>query len=351
MAKIHTYHEFQQLPLLRLRDLEQGDILIKKAFPTMEHGFVEKIITGAQARFGISDPEKIKIDNGWLQKSERIEFKNFGSPTAEHAAIILKSSGHVELAESIEGGVLRNEMKNVGHERYVVWRCNEHERQLASFAADIAFRMTNTKSNKNDGDYNLLGAAKSNFKSPYYQQNTTTERYLKKIIDYCYNNIGTRPNVFCSEFVIACYEAGSLYYLGKTAFGTNPIAMSPLVMENILSYSPKVRIIGRIESYEDILFHAVKHGVEDYQKSLGGWFRKPSPNSTIALNIMTELLKRGPSDVLFPVMEHYLQIKTIHIQEFYDALDFALSPPLDRKSTFYEKLITHVRKTGLFIVT
>lgn len=325
----------------------------------MEHGIVEKIITGAQARFGISDPEKIKIDNGWFKKSEHIKFENFGSPTAEHAAIILKLSGTVELAESIEGGVLRNEMKNVSHERYVVWRCHKHEQQFASAAADIAFRMTNIRAKKNDGDYNLLGAGKSNFKSPYFQQNTfgnrivttTTERYLQKIIDYCYNNIGSRPNVFCSEFVMACYEAGSFYYFGKTLFGTNPVAMSPLVMENILSYSPVVRIIGRIESYDDILFHAVKHGVEDYQNSLGGWFRKPSPNSIKALSVMTELIKRGPSDVLFPVMEHYLQIKAIHIQEFYDALDFSLSPPLDRKSTFYEKLIAHVRKTGLFIVT
>lgn len=229
-----------------------------------------------------------------------------------------------------------------------------------------------------DGGYSLSGAAKSNMKSPYYQQDTlknriattATERYLQRITDYCYNRQGTRPNVFCSEFVMACYEAGSYYYLSKTAFGTNPVAMSPLQMENILNYSEKVEIVGRVESIDDILFYAVKEGINDYKKSLTGLqsrlgLRRPSKNSLDALGVLEQLIgSMSASDAFFPVMEHYLDVKAIHIlkmpfklsargaerEMFYDALPVQLTAPLERGSTFSEILKKHIRNTGLFLV-
>lgn len=126
MAKIDTYSDFKELKLLKLSNLQQGDILIKKVFPEMERGVVEKIITKGQGMF--DSPEKIKIDHGWLKKSEKVKFDNFGSPTAEHAAIIVNINGSNQLAESVEGGVQRSKIGDVSHERYVVWRCvpSEH---------------------------------------------------------------------------------------------------------------------------------------------------------------------------------------------------------------------------------
>lgn len=382
MAKIDTYSDFQELALLKMSNLQQGDILIKKAFPGMEHGAVEKIITSGQKMF--DSPEKIKIDHGWFKKSATVKFGNFGSPTAEHAAIIININGTNQLAESIEGGVKRSKMGDVSHERYVVWRCVPSERLLASYAADIAIRMTNLGTvdkleiRGGDGGYSISGAAKSNFKSPYYQQDnlknriatTTTERYLQRIIDYCYDDKGTRPNVFCSEFVMACYEAGSYHYLNKTAFGSNPVAMSPLSMENILNYSEKVEIVGRIESIDDILFYAVKAGVDEYKKTLTGiksrlGLRRPSKNSLDALGVLEQLIgTMSASDAFFPVMEHYLGVKAITIlkmpfkpnareaerEMFYDALPIHLTAPLERGSTFSEILKKHIRHTGLFLV-
>ncbi len=383
MAKIDTYSHFQGLTLLKLSNLQQGDILIKKVFPGLEKGAVEEIITKGQGLF--DSAEKIKIDNGWLKKSETVKFENFGSPTAEHAAIVVNINGSNQLAESVEGGVKRSKIGHVSHERYVVWRCVPSERLLASYAADIAIRMTNlgtvdkVEFRGGDGGYSLSGAVKSNMKSPYFQQDTfknrivttATESYLQRIIDYCYNNRGTRPNVFCSEFIMACYEAGSYFHLKKTAFGSNPVAMSPLQMENILHYSEKVAIVGRVESIDDILFYAVKEGINDYKKSLTGWksrlgLRRPSKNSLDALGVLEGLVATmSASDAFFPVMEHYLDVKAIHIlkmpfkltargvergEMFYDALPVQLTAPLEKGSTFSETLKKHIRGTGLFLV-
>lgn len=295
-------------------------------------------------------------------------------------------NGSNQLVESSDGGITRTPIQNVSFERYVVWRCLASQMALAIAAADVAMRMSGLATvdklefRGGDGGYSKLNALKSSMKSPYYQQDTltnkivttTTQQYLQKIIAYCYPQpSGRRPNVMCSEFVMACYEAGSYHYLNKTAFGSNPVAMSPLQMENILNYSQHVEIVGRIESIDDILFHAVKEGVKEYDKSLTGGLkgflglRRPSANSTEALRVLNILIeKMSASDAFFPVMEHYLKVKAIHIltstssptargfegERFYDALPERLTLPLEKGSTFSEILKKHIKNTGLFLV-
>ena len=358
MPRIDTYKQFKALPLLQLANLNPGDILVKKVFPDMERHGIEKVITKMQGKF--DKPEKISIDRGWLRKNEEIKFENFGSPSAEHAAIIIRINGEIKLAESQAGGVTRTDVNNVSHERYVVWRCHQQYQNIRNAAADVAERMTGVPTGNFDGGYGYLGAATSSYRNTSYQHNNftnnivtkDTESYLKQIIDFCYEARGARPNLFCSEFVMACYEAGSYRITENTAFGTNPKAMSPMYMENVLNYSEKVEIIGRVDSAQDILFNAVKNGVEEYQKSLsgifGGIFRKPSEESLRALGTLQILLEWPPGDILFPAMEHYLTIVSKVPYEYDADLSFNLSAPLSKKSTFYDKLIGNVKKTGLF---
>jgi hypothetical protein len=112
--------------------------------------------------------------------------------------------------------------------------------------------------------------------------------------------------MFCSEFVIICYEAASLNLYDETLFGTNPRGMSPMEMENIINSRPdKMMLVGRIENPIDIVFKAVKDGIEEYKKTLrGGFFRRPSRESVDAFFILRGFLDVGPTVAIIFVAAH-----------------------------------------------
>jgi hypothetical protein len=51
------------------------------------------------------------------------------------------------------------------------------------------------------------------------------------VIDYVHGVRNDRPNLFCSQFAVTCYEADSLAAFGRTAMGTNPRAILPMEVE------------------------------------------------------------------------------------------------------------------------
>lgn len=346
---INTYQEFLALPHLYHNQLQTGDILLKKIFPeTVKHA-VEKIITGGQKI--MQSPEQVKVSQGLFHRKEKWVFENKGSPTSEHAAIIISPN---RMAEAVGEGVIQAFTLNRSHERYIAYRCNDLV--LRDAAVFVATGLSTARAGSKGGKYNLGGAAASLFRNPNFQQNTwinrristPTEKYLNDIIDYVYGVSNIRPNMFCSEFAVTCYEAGSLAAFGRTAFGSNPRAVSPLELENLLNYRLNLfQLVGHVEAPADPLFEILLGAVEEYDKSLKKLFRRPSPESLQALEVFRNLLDLGPSDYLFFAVEHYLGVVS-KVPYDPDCRMSGLTAPLKKDSTFFKIMQKALMPTNLF---
>jgi hypothetical protein len=346
---VDNYAQFQTLGNLGIAGLVAGDLLLKKIFKETTKTGVEKVITGAQRT--LKSPEKVKVSQGWFCRKEKILFENKGSSTSEHAAVVINNG---MMAEAVGEGVIQATSKSRAHERYIVYRCSNLP--LRDAAVRIAEGLSLNRVGSSGGKYSLGGAAISSFRNSNFQQSTwfnrrvtsPTEKFLNDVIDYVFGVTQRRPNMFCSEFAATCYEAGSLAAFGKTALGTSPRAMSPMELENALNYRPDLfTLIGRVEMPADILHEALTEAVTKYGKSLGGMFRKPSPESLQALEVFRFLLEMGPTDYLFSAVEHYTSFVSKVPYDSSCAMDL-ITPPLKTDSTFYKLLREHLQHTALF---
>jgi hypothetical protein len=356
---IHTYEDFKELSIIPLANLQPSDILIKKVFPGMANGLVERLITRAQEITQEDEEIKFYTENG----KESAVYLNLGSSTSEHAALVIDNGN---MAEAIGQGVVAASLQSRSHERYIVYRClHEQEtfkQEVVRIATAIAAgpRLTvqipiplpilfpiplNIKVPVRGG-YSLGGAMSSSFKNRYYQPRQT-EDLLDEVIKFSKGERSWAPNMFCSEFVIICYEAAAKNLYKKTLLGSNPRGMSPMEMENVINYATNAgafELVGRIENPIDIVVKAVRDGVEEYEKRL---FSRPSQESRQALRLLKELLEYGHSDAIVYAAAHFTSmVPRVRYQNPGQIPPIGL--PLKQDSTFLRILQTNLRKTGLF---
>lgn len=339
---VSNYRQYQTLSYVPT--LEPGDLLIKKVFPETAKGAVEKGITFGQKLYRTDDV--VKISHGRFKRTETFTFKNQGSHTSEHAAIAL---GGGMIAEAIENGVITASIWGRMGEKYIVYRCLQDDvREAAIKIAEglsHAYRNVITgdgREQTSGGQYSIGGALASNiYKNPGFSENQmenwvtksvntlannvkslekklkpmpgkmSTNDYLQSIIDYVYGIRNDRPDMFCSEFAMACYEAGSVAARGRTAFGSDPRTMSPMRMEDIMnSHRNMVTFVGRLDSEGNPLYNAVESSVREYENGLGILrFRRQSEQSKMAVTTLQELLKIGDMEYLYAAILAFMDAK------------------------------------------
>lgn len=340
MTVINTYEQYQALTLTAL---EPGDILLKKVFPETRKGAVEWGITQGQRLFSSNS----KVKTGGIFSREKFKVAFNGSNSTEHAAVAIAPG---ELAEAVGEGVITASVESRKHERYCVYRCSNAA--LRDAALVMAKGLSHAYHNVVTGDrgrtttggaYSIGGAIASNVRGRTFQQGGT-EQYLTAIIDYVTGVRNNRPNMFCSEFAAAVYEAGSMAAFGKTAFGLNPRAMSPMVLEDALNNRPDImRLVGKYDSENDVLFTAVCKGLEHYGKK---WHFNKSRQSTAANQVLHNLLLIGDNDYLLAALEAYLGLTSTR------AGTVRCNIPDDAKlkpsSSLYASLKAALIPTGLF---
>ncbi|HRD48084.1 MAG: hypothetical protein JNK95_02415 [Candidatus Competibacter sp.] len=342
---IGTYREYQHLT--RITDLEAGDLLLKKVFPETCKGAVEWGITQGQRLF--SGDNTIKTGGLFSREKFRIAFN--GSHTSEHAAVAISAD---ELAEAVGEGVITASVRGRRDERYCVYRClNVDLRNAAVMIAkglSSAYHNMITGSpevrNTTGGKYSVKGALASNFRSQQFQQGAT-HAYLTHVVDYVYGVRHDRPNMFCSEFAMTCYEAGSLAAFGKTAFGTNPIGMSPMFMEDVLNSRPDLMALaGKYDSENDVLFSAVEAGLRNYKNRKHFWNRLGiSEASKRASEVLQNLMHIGDNDYLLAALAAFLSTTPTGPLSIRCNMseDWRLSPD----SSLYGDLVAQMKPTGL----
>jgi len=338
---IHTYDQYRNLP--RVLWLQGGDILLKKVFPETCKSKVEWIITKGQCLF---EGDKT-IRAGGFFSGERFQVAYDGSHTSEHAAVAISSE---EVAEAVGEGVITASLRGRRHERYVVYRCvdprlKEAAVKIAKGLSD-AYHSTVTASpalrNTTGGQYSAVGAFTSLLKDTTFQANGTNQ-FLTHVVDYVYGLRNDRPDLFCSQFAVTCYEAGSLAEFGKTAFGSNPKAMSPMDLENILNGRLELfNVMGKYDSEDNVLFSAVERGLHTYASR---WHFNQSAQSKNALKVLENLLEIGDDDYLLAALAALLGTRPSQPNGLTCRI-----PPQSRLSTtsqLYADLTAAIRPTGL----
>lgn len=338
---ISTYEQYRNLH--RVDRLEAGDLLLKKVFPETCKGAVE---------WGITTGEKLfsgDTNTAGIFSSARFRITFNGSHTSEHAALAIAAD---ELAEAVGEGVITASIRGRRDERYCIYRCRNTE--LKDAAVMIAKGLSNAYHhvvtgnpgirNTTGGDYSIGGAIASNFRGKTFQPGSTND-YLTHIVDYVFGLRQDRPNMFCSEFAIACYEAGSVALSGKTAFGTNPRGMSPMVMEDVLNnHSDLMVLIGKYDSENDSLFSAVEAGLHRYGKR---WHFNRSRQSKNAEEVLHNLMHIGDNNYLLAAVAAFLNAQPTVL------LGLKCNIPtefrLKTDSSLYRDLVAALRPTGLLI--
>jgi hypothetical protein len=299
---IGNYDQYRALP--RVNDLEAGDLLLKKVFPETRKTAVEWVITTGQRLF--SGDRTIKTGSFFSREKFRVTYN--GSHTSEHAAVAISAE---EIAEAVGEGVLTASVRGRREERYVVYRCLNAE--MARAAVVIARGLSNAYHNvvtgsravrtTSGGQYSLGGAFVSSLRTSTFQQGTTNT-FLTWVVDYVQGLRHDRPNLFCSEFAMTCYEAGSLAAFGRTAMGTNPQAMSPMQMEDTINGRQDLfRLAGKYDSEDDVLYTAIEHGLKTYSKR---WHFNQSSASAKAIQALNNLMLIGDDEYLLAAASAYL---------------------------------------------
>lgn len=350
MPMIDTYDDFLDLPNVPHAVLRPGDILLKKVFPETAKNLIEKTIVRAQAHYKEKEMQAAAANNR--------PFDNFGSPTSEHAAIVVDGGA---IAEADGGGVKQHFLENRREERYVVYRCSDTG--LVGHAIFVALGLTGRRGKKvwykkelksDAADYALLGAAKSSGKSR--AANDSTARYINEIIE-CVNNRAIKPgSFFCSGFVMACYEAAATFYLEQRLFGVDPRAMSPMRMEEELVRNARFNLIGKVQCDVDLLVAAVEKSITDYEKTLGTmrFWRKQSEESRRVLDVLKRIcLEKLQLEDLFPIIEVCMSYRARRPYDSgFDREDWRGNVPvLKPDSTLFRKLADQLQKTALFHAT
>jgi hypothetical protein len=349
MPVIDNYDDFLAQPNMLHIALMPGDILLKKVFPETARGVVEKTIVKAQKYYKNKEIQAAEAGN--------MPFDHFGSPTSEHAAIVVDGGF---IAEADGGGVKQHPLTSRRDQRYVVYRCTETG--LVGHAIFVALGLTGRRGKKvwykkelksDAAKYDLLGAAKSSSKPR--EADDATARYIEEIIE-CVNNRAIRPgSFFCSGFVMACYEAAATFYLEERLFGVDPRAMSPMRMEEELVKNPRFKLIGRVQSDMDLLVAAVEKSIADYEKTLGKtrFWRVQSEESIRVLGTLKSVCGQGMQfGDLFPIIENCMGYRAKRPYDtIFDRDEWRKGvPALSPKSTLFKKLADHLKTTALFDV-
>jgi hypothetical protein len=324
-----NYESYRNLP--RVDILQPGDILLNKVYPDFNMGAVEAAITWGQSKFSANS----NINSKGVYSRQRFESATFlsaqaqGGRYAEHAAVAISQN---MLAEAVGEGVVCTPIEHRMSERYVVWRCKNVA--LRKEAVRIASSLAGVNDDERIG-YSIAtvfkgdgGALNSNWRDSRFTEETLS--YLQAIRDFADGKDLTEgmlinlPSMFCSEFVIACYQAASnltsmsrgangLYHSSnaglhdgyiktrvrqddgsavsfyspnfvwdQTVFGVDPRAMSPMRMELQLKATPEVfYTAGRFDSESDPVYKFIEQSISDYEAQ-NEWFSE---------NIVKEYLK------------------------------------------------------------
>jgi hypothetical protein len=341
---VQNYAQYRNLP--RVLALQGGDVLLKKVFPETRKSKVEWIITTGQKLF--EGPATVKV--GGILSREKFEVAYNGSHTSEHAAVAISPD---DLAEAVGEGVITASVRGRRHERYVVYRCTDP--RLRDAALNIAKGLSdayhNTVTgqpgvrNTSGGQYSAVGAFTSLVR-PTTFQGTSTNDFLTHIVDYVYGLRNDRPNLFCSQFAVSCYEAGSLAAFGRTAFGSDPKSMSPMELENILNGRLDIfNLIGKYDAEDDALFAGVEQGLRTYRAR---WHFNQSKQSKSAVEILENLLEVGDNDYLIAAVAALLGAQPAQPV----ALVCRIPPEgrLKNDSQLYADLTSALRPTGLLVL-
>ena len=333
MPVINTYQQYRALPRVTL---QIGDILIKKVFSETCANAVEWGITAGQKLFAGDQTVK----TGGLFSSEKFKIAYRGSHTSEHAAIAIATN---EIAEAEGSGVITARIERRINERYCIYRCSNPALINAAvlMAKGLSIPHHNVVLNQlkagatTGGKYSMFGALTSNFRRQTFNQGTT-ETYLTHIVDFVMGLRNDRPDMFCSEFAMTCYEAGAVATLGKTAFGTNPKGMSPMHLEDVLnSRGDIMTLVGKYDSENDKLFQGVDAALRAYGSSKHWWNKRgASDQSTQAVEILNNLLLLGENTYLLAVLAVLLGKQPI----INPGIAVPGSIRLDPKSSLYKAL-------------
>ena len=218
--------------------LEAGDIVMKQLY------HIE--LAGAFITVGQKIAKALRL----------VTLQGFTADTQnEHAAIMID---RLNLVESIGAGVTMGVIDKGEHAStpYVVFRCTD--RQLATDAAAIAKafmgygKLFNTARAGaiNPGKYNLGGGTGSIFNPFGKTDRSTAVALMDRMRDFITGASNARPNVYCTQFVAACYVLAADWNahpcrLTDSGLNINPAAMIPIVYVKCLSTSRLFHIVGR----------------------------------------------------------------------------------------------------------
>ena len=286
--------------------LQPGDVLVKKVFPETRKGAVEWLITTGEGWF--EGDHKLTV--GRLMSREKSKVAFLGSHTSEHAAVALSAD---EIAEAVGEGVITASVRGRRAERYIAYRCLKPD--LGAAATQIARGLSNAyhcvvtaqpRGATTGGKYATTAAFTSLMRNTGFQGDRTRQ-FLDWVVEYVYGMRPDRPNMFCSEFAVTCYEAGSVAAFGRTAFGSNPHAVSPMELENILNGRPELfTLVGKYDSENDRLFAAVESGLKTYGAR---WHWNQSDASKEALSVLHNLLEIGDNEYILAYLAALLDLR------------------------------------------
>ena len=178
----------------------------------------------------------------------------------EHAGIMIDG---LNMVESIGPGVTMGVINSGEHQTtpYVVFRCTN--KQLANDAGQIAkafmgygklFNTDRSRANGpakiNPGSYAAGGGTATIFQPFGKTKRRATETLIDQMRDFITGKSNVRPNVYCTQFVAACYVLAadwSAHPQRNTDPGLNinPGSMIPIVYVQCLTKSSLFHISGR----------------------------------------------------------------------------------------------------------
>ena len=234
-AIVRTIDQFDALN--PVPSLQEGDILIKKVFAD-SGTLTERVIVGGQ---GLFQRDQIIHSEG-ANEAGRHQFPLMGSNTSEHAAV---ATGANAIAEADGHGVRSRQLEDgVEQGKYVIFRPTN--RQNAAAISDMATKLTAGPEDR-QLKYSYVGAASSSFRSAI-NKNRRAAAEVESGLRYAQGGRTDKRSMFCSEFAAMCIEMASLDKHQKMALGVNPKAVSPMVLEDLLTQRPDLfTMVGKYE--------------------------------------------------------------------------------------------------------
>ena len=216
---------------------QAGDILIKKVFAGTGT-LTERLIVGGQ---GLFQRDHVIHSEG-APEAGRHQFPLMGSATSEHAAV---ATGTNTIAEADAHGVRSRQFgSDAEGGKYIVFR--PANRESAEAISAMATQITAGPEDR-QLKYSYFGAVSSSFRSAI-NKNRRAAAEVESGLRYAQGGKVDKRSMFCSEFAAMCIEMASLDKHQKMALGVNPQAVSPMVLEDLLTQRPDLfTMVGRYE--------------------------------------------------------------------------------------------------------